>query len=43
MKFVDTARLVKLVDHLEYMEFIVKFVPKIIEEENEREYGGKEE
>ena len=33
MKFLYTVSLLKTVDHLEYMEFLVKVVPKIMTEE----------
>ena len=30
MKFLDTVRLMKIKDHLDYMTFLVKELPKIL-------------
>ena len=29
MKYLDTVRLMKLMDHLDYMTFLIKTLPKI--------------
>jgi len=35
MKYLDTVKLLKLQDHLEYMEFLVKTLPKILLEDKQ--------
>ena len=37
MKYLDTVYLLKLQDHLEYMEFLIKTLPKILLEEKNNE------